>query len=210
MKSGWKPRVLRGLGLDHFSAYSLTVEPRTALDKLIRQRVLHDTDEEQAARQFGLLLDWAEANGFEHYEISNFARPGRYSQHNTAYWFGAPYLGVGPSAHSFDGSIRSAVIRNNHEYIRSIQAGQLPLERGVYRSGLSIQRVSLDPSAYAMGVPFEDVRARFGSAALKQVMEQLEKVRETGWLESHAGGFRLSRQGKFFADTVAAGFFKDV
>ncbi|HRS38836.1 MAG TPA: radical SAM family heme chaperone HemW, partial [Bacteroidia bacterium] len=79
--------VLRGLGLDHFSAYSLTVEPRTALDKLIRQRVLHDTDEEQAARQFGLLLDWAEANGFEHYEISNFARPGRYSQHNTAYWF---------------------------------------------------------------------------------------------------------------------------
>lgn len=202
--------VLRGLGLDHFSAYSLTVEPRTALDKLIRQRVLHDTDEEQAARQFGLLLDWAEANGFEHYEISNFARPGRYSQHNTAYWFGAPYLGVGPSAHSFDGSIRSAVIRNNHEYIRSIQAGQLPLERESIAPASVFNEYLLTRLRTQWGVPFEDVRARFGSAALKQVMEQLEKVRETGWLESYAGGFRLSRQGKFFADTVAAGFFKDV
>lgn len=200
--------LLRTLELEHFSAYALTVEPRTALDRLIRQRMLPGTDEDQAARQFGLLMDWAEANGYEHYEISNFARPGKYSLHNTSYWFGQPYLGVGPSAHSFDGRVRTATVRNNHEYIRAITSGQLPIEKEILSEAAAFNEFILTRLRTQWGVSWEELRNNFGPAVSEQLLPLVAEWQQRGLLEVMSGGFRLTRQGKFFADAVASALFR--
>jgi len=115
----WKKNVDQAiaLGIPHLSCYALTVEPRTALDKLIRTHKRQDVSPDDQARQFILLMDWMEKAGYEHYEISNFALPGHRSRHNSSYWRGETYLGLGPSAHSYDGVSREWNIANNAMYI---------------------------------------------------------------------------------------------
>jgi oxygen-independent coproporphyrinogen-3 oxidase len=109
------------LNIPHLSCYALTVEPKTALAKMIAQHKIGDIDSERQATQFLLLTDWATAAGYEHYEISNFAKPGMRSKHNSAYWQGKKYLGLGPSAHSFNGTARQWNIANNSLYVQSLQ-----------------------------------------------------------------------------------------
>ncbi len=121
-------QVLR-LGIPHLSCYALTVEPRTALDKMIRGKKLVAVDPDAQARQFLLLLDWLEAAGYEQYEISNFSLPGKRSRHNSSYWQGLTYLGLGPSAHAYNGSSRQWNVANNSRYIDSLLAGQLNFEK---------------------------------------------------------------------------------
>lgn len=110
----------------HFSAYCLTIEPRTVLGNWTRRQKFTPADEEFAARQFEILLERAQQEGYEAYEISNFARDGRYSRHNTNYWFHRPYLGVGPGAHSYTGRTRQFNISNNYKYMQSVEAGEVP------------------------------------------------------------------------------------
>jgi oxygen-independent coproporphyrinogen-3 oxidase len=116
---GWQKniRTAIGLGIPHLSCYALTVEPRTALDHLIKKQKSPDIDPDVQARQFLILMDEAASAGYEHYEISNFAFPGHRSRHNSSYWQGKPYLGLGPSAHSFNGHSRQWNVSNNAEYI---------------------------------------------------------------------------------------------
>ena len=109
--------------IPHLSCYALTVEPRTALDHFIKKGKAPAVDEEQAARQFGYLVEATQAAGYEQYEISNFALPGRYAVHNSNYWTGAPYLGIGPSAHSFDGESRQWNVANNAKYLKAVGSG---------------------------------------------------------------------------------------
>src|SRR5690606_5332133 len=116
-------------GVPHISAYAMTVEPRTALAMFIRKGKQLAMDETQAAAQFNQLMDALASADVIHYEISNFARPGYDARHNCNYWKGVPYLGIGPSAHSFDGDTRQWNIRNNAHYIRAIQAGVIPCEK---------------------------------------------------------------------------------
>ncbi len=116
------------LGIPHLSCYCLTVEEGTALGAFVRKGQSPPVDEEQAARQMEYLMDATAAQGYEHYEISNFARPGHYARHNSSYWQGEPFLGVGPSAHSFNGRTRQSNLVNNALYIKSIELGQVPFE----------------------------------------------------------------------------------
>lgn len=113
------------LPIDHLSCYSLTVEPKTPLAKAIEKGKMEAISEDQSADQFEILQNWALENGFEHYEISNLAKEGGIAQHNSAYWKGASYLGIGPSAHSFNGISRSVNVPNNTKYIRAVEA-QIP------------------------------------------------------------------------------------
>jgi len=115
----------------HLSCYCLTVEEGTALGTFVRKGQQPPVDEERAARQFEYLVDATAQQGYEHYEISNFARPGRYARHNSNYWSGEHYLGVGPSAHSFNGQSRQWNVANNALYIKDIEKGILPFEREV-------------------------------------------------------------------------------
>jgi len=127
----WKQNVERAIALNipHLSCYALTVEPKTPLDKLIRQHQSPDINPDKQSEQFLLLMQWMALAGYEHYEISNFAKPGFRSRHNSSYWQGKKYLGFGPSAHSFDGNARWWNVSNNNQYIESIKKGILPFKK---------------------------------------------------------------------------------
>ncbi|HSU28021.1 MAG TPA: radical SAM family heme chaperone HemW, partial [Chitinophagaceae bacterium] len=128
--TSWKKNVdkITSMGIPHLSCYALTVEPKTPLYKMIRDQRSEDVNPDQQARQFMLLMEWMEKAGYEHYEISNFAKPGQRSKHNSSYWRGTSYLGMGPSAHSYNGISRQWNVSNNTTYINSIQSGMLPAE----------------------------------------------------------------------------------
>ena len=119
----WRENVKRlfDLNIPHLSCYALTVEPKTALDYKISKNILPPVAEEQSARQFELLMQWMSENSYIHYETSNFAKDGYFAKHNTAYWQGSQYLGVGPSAHSFNGDSRQWNIANNAKYMACLE-----------------------------------------------------------------------------------------
>jgi len=122
----WKDNLsrVRELQIPHFSSYALTVEEKTALNYAIQKKKSAPVDPAQAAAQFELLSEFAAVNGYDHYEISNLAIPGKYAVHNTNYWLGMPYLGIGPSAHSFNGTARKANISNNALYTTALLSGK--------------------------------------------------------------------------------------
>src|SRR5690606_15138061 len=125
-------------GIPHLSCYALTVETRTALHSFIQNKKMPDIDTDQQARHFNILMQRLEAAGYEQYEISNFAKPGFRSRHNSSYWQGKPSLGNGPSAHSFDGRSRCCSICNNSKHSESIQRGELRLEKEVLSTGQNL------------------------------------------------------------------------
>lgn len=129
----WKQNVQKviDLNIPHISCYALTVEPKTPLDKMIREKKKENVNQGKQAEQFLLLMQWLEEAGYEHYEISNFAKPGFRSKHNSSYWQGKKYLGLGPSAHSFDGISRQWNISNNNVYIGALSKNEIPFEKEI-------------------------------------------------------------------------------
>jgi oxygen-independent coproporphyrinogen-3 oxidase len=201
--------VLRSLDLPHFSAYSLTVEPRTALAKLVQSRTYLAPEEDQSARQFFRLMEWAKEFGYEHYEISNFAKPGRYSRHNTAYWNGVNYLGIGPSAHSFNGAIRHWNIRNNQEYIRSVLNDKLPEEQEELSVRERYNEYVLTSLRTQWGMDTAKVKALFGETIYHKCLEALRQLEHPEWMEESEGKIVLSMRGKLFADHIASMLFAE-
>ncbi|WP_447641584.1 MULTISPECIES: radical SAM family heme chaperone HemW [Chitinophagaceae] len=126
----WERNVQKAIALDipHLSCYALTVEPGTALDNMIRKHKKEDVDADKQARHFEQLMRWTCAAGYDHYEVSNFGKPGFHSRHNSSYWQGKPYLGIGPSAHSFNSTSRQWNVAHNIQYIQSLQSGTIPFE----------------------------------------------------------------------------------
>ncbi len=126
----WKTNLRKAFALDpeHISCYAMTVEPKTVLEKLIAAKKTKPMDDALQAEQFTLLMDWAELAGYEHYEISNYAKPGFRAQHNSNYWQSVPYLGIGPGAHSYNGHTRQWNVSNNNIYISAMQNGALSYE----------------------------------------------------------------------------------
>ena len=225
----WKHNVDEAirLGVAHLSCYALTVEPRTALDKMIRQHKLRDVDPEDQARQFLLLMDWAAGAGYEHYEISNFALPGRRSRHNSSYWQGKTYLGLGPSAHSYDGVSREWNVANNALYVTALKAaeeGTDALVRGrdtggtwSPAEGLVSEREVLTPvqrlNEYIMislrtmeGIDMGVVAERFGGEAAQKLVRRAERYINEGKMRSE-GWLVLTQEGKLLADGIAADLF---
>jgi oxygen-independent coproporphyrinogen-3 oxidase len=203
----WQKNVGQALTLQipHLSCYALTVEPRTALDTMIRQHKKEDVDPETQARQFLLLMDWMAKAGYQHYEISNFSLPGRRSRHNTSYWQGKPYLGLGPSAHSFDGAAsRQWNIANNALYIKD------PLT--------SVEKETLSPvqqlNEYIMislrtmeGLDLANIARRFGEKASLTLQQQAERYVLERKVTAKENRMILTREGKLLADGIAAALF---
>ncbi len=199
--------VLEDLDLPHFSAYSLTVEPRTALQQLVRTRALAAPDDETAASQFNILMDWARSHGYEHYEISNFAKPGRYSRHNTAYWKGEHYLGIGPSAHSFNGHERYWNIRNNPDYLRRM-AQSLPLGEGEVLSSIDqYNEFVLTSLRTQWGIRLARLQELFGTMFLDHFMLEKSAAEKQGWLKYDGETVVLTDAGRLYADHIAADLF---
>ena len=197
---------LMAMNLPHFSAYSLTVEEKTPLEAYIRKGKISTVPDEVAPRQFELLMDMAAAHGYVHYEISNFALPGHQAVHNSNYWNGSKYLGIGPSAHSFDGERRWWNVSNNSAYIKSMQAGILPAEYELLDQRTRYNEYILTALRTDKGISLDFIQQQFGSKLLRFFSSSLQEC-EPKWYKSNGDFVVLTRAGKHYADRMASDLF---
>jgi oxygen-independent coproporphyrinogen-3 oxidase len=205
----WRHNVQQAiaLGITHISCYALTVEPGTALASMITKHKVTDVNTEDQARQFLLLMQWMQEAGYEHYEISNFALPGKRSRHNSSYWQGAAYLGLGPSAHSFNGESRQWNVANNALYIQSLKAGNVPFEIENLTNTQRLNEYIMTSLRTMEGLDVQWVAKQFGEQAANQLQQESKQFIETGKMQLHNGRLQLTKEGKLFADGIAAELF---
>lgn len=205
----WKANVDLALALQvpHLSCYALTVEPKTALDKRIRDQREKAVNPDDQARQLLLLMDWLEAAGYEHYEISNFALPGYRSRHNSAYWQGKAYIGLGPSAHSYNGSSRQWNIANNALYINSTQQGMPSFEKEELAPAQQFNEYVMTSLRTIEGIDLAKMMHLHPTGNTGSFMKEADRYLKQQLLVEHEGHLRLTRQGKLFADGIAADLF---
>ena len=200
-------QMLINQDIPHISCYALTVEPKTVLDKLIREQRWKPIDPERQARQFLLLMDWMKDAGYEHYEISNFAKPGSRSQHNSSYWQGKPYFGFGPSAHSYNGSTRKWNVANNALYIQSLQQDMIPFEEEVLTPSQQLNEYIMIALRTMEGVDLEKIKNDFGEGAVTQLLKGAQPWISGEKVVRANERLLLTKQGKLFADGIAADLF---
>ena len=205
----WTANLKQALALDvpHLSAYHLSIEPRTVFGKRQAKGESYTISEEESTKQFHILLDTMEQAGYEHYEISNFAFPGFRSRHNTAYWQQQPYLGVGPSAHSFDGQSRQWNVGNNSQYIAAVENETVWFEREQLTPAEQYNDYILVSLRTIWGVDTDYIRAHFGDTFAGEFLRQAAVYLQNGFLQEQAGIFTLSRKGKMIADRITSDLF---
>jgi oxygen-independent coproporphyrinogen-3 oxidase len=195
-------------GVPHLSSYALTVEPKTALKKQIDLGKVSPVSEKDSHRHYLILLAKMKKHGFVNYEFSNFGKEGFYSQNNMAYWQGKNYLGVGPSAHSFDGKKRSWNINNNIKYIHVIQENKLPIEREVLTITDRYNEYLMTGLRTMWGVSISKIDLEFGKAFATYLLKQAEKPLEEGLLKIHnKDTLLITEKGKFLSDGIASNLF---
>jgi oxygen-independent coproporphyrinogen III oxidase len=198
--------TLFDLNIPHLSCYCLTVEEGTALHKFVKKGTRPAVDEEQASRQFEWLMDAAAQRGYAHYEISNFAKPGRFARHNSNYWRGVKYLGVGPAAHSFNGISRQWNVANNALYIKSLESDIVPFEMETLTLENRYNEYVMTALRTAWGVDLAFLEQTTPSF-IPHFTQKIQTFVEAGWVAQEAGVFRLTRQGKLLADRIAMELF---
>ncbi len=196
------------LNIPHLSCYALTVEPNTALDKLIQKGNKAAIDQQSQAIHFDLLTTRLEAAGFEHYEISNFALPGFRSRHNSSYWQGKPYLGLGPSAHSFNGIIRQWNISNNALYLKNIEQDLVPFEAEQLSDEQQLNEYIMTSLRTMEGCSLELIERKWGKRNVTAIENAAQKYLQEGYLHLSVNRFVLTKKGKFLADGIAADLFQ--
>lgn len=205
----WQHNIHTALafGVPHISAYALTVEGHTALAHAISHGKQPPMNDEQSAAQFQYLSQLLCMAGFEHYEISNYSKPGCYAVHNTNYWKGIPYLGIGPSAHGFDGAIRYANIANNAKYLQALSEGQLPETIEMLSATDRYNEYIMTTLRTQWGIDLHYIREHFGPSYANHAVEQTEALIHKGWLIRSENSIILSTEGKLYADGAAAQLF---
>ena len=195
------------LNVPHISCYALTIEPKTALDKLIKTNKKEPVDADKQAAQFIILMDELNKAGFEHYEISNYALPGFRSKHNSSYWQGKHYIGIGPSAHSFNGSSRQWNIANNALYIQSINNNTLPFEIEVLSINEQYNEYIMTSLRTMEGINLNTLEVYFGKEILTHTQKEINKWIDRGLVILQNNHFTLTQQGKLMADGIASDLF---
>jgi len=206
----WKKNVDLALELKipHLSCYALTVEPRTALDSMIKKNKVQDIDPDIQARQFLQLIKWLGDAGYEHYEISNFAMPGQRSRHNSSYWQGKKYLGLGPSAHSFNGHSREWNVSNNALYAKSVQEGVVPSTSEELTFTQQLNEYIMTSIRTSEGTNLELIRERFGENAAIEMGKKTDQYIKRELAYQKGKSIILTTEGKLFADRIAAELFR--
>lgn len=201
----WKKNINRAVseGVVHLSCYALTVEPKTPLHKLIQEHRTADIDPDKQSEQFLLLMKWMEEAGYEHYEISNFAKPGFRSRHNSSYWKGEKYLGLGPSAHSFNGLSRQWNISNNNIYIDSIAKEVIPYEKEILTATQHLNEYIMTSLRTWEGLDLNKVE----DVVDNELRAASRKFIERGLMIEESDHLKLTRDGKLLADGIAAELF---
>lgn len=192
----------------HISCYALTVEPKTALESFIKKGIIDNVDDELAQEQFQILVEKLEAVGFVNYELSNFGKPGFFSKNNSAYWQGKPYLGIGPSAHSFNGDQRSWNVSNNIKYIKSIQLNELPSEIETLTTTDKFNEYVMTGLRTIWGVSLDKVETDFGKTYKKYLLQQAEIFINQHLLYINDDKLLTTKKGKFLSDGIASKLFK--
>ncbi len=194
-------------GIPHISSYALTVEPKTALDKFIKKGLLKQPDDEVAQEHFHILVNRLQEEGFVHYELSNFGKPNYFSKNNSAYWLGEKYIGIGPSAHSYDGKNRSWNIANNTLYIKSIQENQLPSETETLTTVDRYNEYIMTGLRTIWGVSLDRIEKEFGPKYLEYLNLQNQKFIQDELLFVENGILKTTQKGKFLSDGIASDLF---
>lgn len=200
-------QIALDLGIPHISSYALTVEPRTALKKMIEQGKIASVREDSAKEHYDIMIAILESEGFENYEFSNFGKPGYFSRNNTAYWFGKPYLGIGPSAHSFDGTSRKWNLSNNTLYIRGIENGEVPRESEHLTPADKYNEYVMTRLRTKWGISLDEVEEKFGKARREYLLGEAQKFISDGLLEQGRDTLCISKGGKFLSDGIASELF---
>lgn len=208
-KPKWEHNIqqLIELHIPHISSYSMTVEPATALSAFIKKGDQKPMDEGQSAAQFYILMEQLTEAGFEHYEISNFSKPGLHSKHNSNYWEGVSYLGIGPSAHSFNGESRQWNISNNSNYIDQIGLKKIPAEIEILSTENRINEYIMTSLRTSKGMNLNRINERFGSDYSNEVRDSLEPFIDKNWITIKDQIVILTTDGKLFADYIASELF---
>lgn len=196
-------------GLPHLSSYALTVEPKTVLNTLIAKNKIQAVNEDQMVRHFGILLEQTRQHDFTHYEISNFAREGFYSKHNSIYWLGGHYLGIGPSAHSFNGVSRQWNVNNMKQYVEFEKTGTTVLEKEVLTRKQQFNEYVMTSIRTNWGCDTEHIRNVFGHTYVSHLDKAILPFIESGRVEQKGNVFYLTNKGKLHADGIAAALFRE-
>lgn len=205
----WKKNVEQALQfpVNHLSCYCLTVEDRTKLAKQVADGIILPVNDDDAATQYEYLLNITEAAGIPWYEISNFAKPGFESKHNTSYWKGIPYLGIGPSAHSYNGEFRQSNVRSNTAYIQSLEKKIIPFEKETLTQEQKFNEIILTSLRTRKGITLTQLRTLFGTTVTDKLIDQSQQNIERGLMQMENDNLRLTAKGLLFADAIAAKFF---
>ncbi len=206
----WESNIqhLLDLQIVHISCYALTVEPKTALFTLIKKGKLPSPDEGVAQEHFLRLVELLEANGFVHYELSNFGKKDYFSKNNSAYWLGKKYLGIGPSAHSFNGNNRSWNVANNSKYIQAIEQNQLPCEVEYLSKYDRYNEYIMTGLRTIWGVSTSKVKELYGQDFYEYLLQNMQPFIEKGQLEYQKDILKTTLKGKFFCDGIASDLFR--
>lgn len=206
----WKQNIQTAVsfGIQHISSYALTVEPKTALQSFINKGIIENVSDVQAQEQFTILVDELTKREFVHYELSNFGKEGAFSRNNSSYWQGTSYIGIGPSAHSYDGKQRSWNIKSNAEYNKRIQSNELPIERELLSTTDQYNEYVMTGLRTIWGVSLERVLREFGESYYDYLLLQSEKYRAEELLYIEDRRLKTTRKGKFLSDGISADLFK--
>ncbi|GAA3763709.1 radical SAM family heme chaperone HemW [Flavobacterium ginsengiterrae] len=205
----WKQNIQTALdfGIPHISSYALTVEPKTALSKLIQTGKVAEPQDEAASNHFNILVEMLQKNGFIHYELSNFGKENYFSKNNSAYWLGKKYIGIGPSAHSYDGEKRGWNIANNSLYLKAIQNDELPIETEILTKSDRYNEYIMTGLRTIWGVSLEKIEKEFGIEYLNYLKTQSQKFLNDDLLSIENNILKPTSKGKFLTDGIASDLF---
>ncbi|MCM0665084.1 radical SAM family heme chaperone HemW [Flavobacterium tyrosinilyticum] len=205
----WRQNIQTALdfGIPHISSYALTVEPKTALSKLIQTGKVAEPQDEVASNHFMILVEMLQQNGFIHYELSNFGKENYFSKNNSAYWLGKKYIGIGPSAHSYDGEKRGWNIANNSLYLKAIQNNELPIETEILTVSDRYNEYIMTGLRTIWGVSLERIEKEFGTEYLNYLLEQAQKFLNDDLLSIENNILKPTLKGKFLTDGIASDLF---
>lgn len=207
----WKKNLSKTMALEvpHISSYALTVEPKTALNEWIKKGKVSNPNEEEQNEEFYYMIDFLKMNGFEHYEVSNFAKKGFHSRHNSAYWRYHEYLGIGPSAHSYNGfDMRSWNVANNQQYIKKLNSNLLAKETEILSPKDQFNEMIMIGLRTIWGVDLESLNNKFSENILDQFHKEIQQKMTDGILVKENNHLKIPEKHWFMADGIASDLFQ--
>ncbi len=206
---GWTENLEKALAykIPHISAYSLTIEDKTPLEVMIRKGKLNPVDESPSLSHYHILTQVMQRHGYEQYEVSNFCRPGAYSRHNTAYWQGKHYLGIGPSAHSYNGVSRSWNVAHLGKYTESVSTGKVEAEQELLSHNTQLNEYIMTSLRTMWGLDLKLVSQKFGTGKAETLLNNALPFIESKQMDYREGKLSLTPEGLLFADGISASLF---